>query len=492
MAMFNHNIKVINFSNHDAVTYSIIKIIGSIQNATGLSCQTANNQNVHLTLNDDPSIDTTTNIVDNKFKFLVELKKGKNQINIKYCCEKFEITVEYVSISSDNSVIPLYVICDGHDGRFQAPACEKNDLESACKRITLSSKLLQCVTAEKLYEHGLGRKTFNLEKDCQIFRSKLNYRDAKSLSQMELWEHIGREILKSEIGSENKKYLAFLSCTKYCGDRYRDTMKSHEDLLSITQGYVALGGGGLALFGTACLYTWPKEFDEIIPRFEDETPVDRTQFLDDSCYRGTIGACFSTTLGSVLHELFHTFDLGHTDEGIMGRGFDNIYKVFTKSDLATNRTEEKVNESKKNYHDKIEFKEELEPGSLLERLQNQKQKKQFTVIRKFEEVDDTVLSKSCAMILCYHRCFNHALAKQSSLLSFDSSNKLIKSTSGIRVVEIRMPETELVIFSWVFDGRVLKFSFQIPQEVITELCGSTSIVFVEDTNGCILKESFKL
>lgn len=46
-------------------------------------------------------------------------------------------------------------------------------------------------------------------------------------------------------------------------------------------------------------------------------------------YRGTYGGCFATTLGAVCHELGHTFDLGHTPDGIMGRGFDNVNLVFT-------------------------------------------------------------------------------------------------------------------------------------------------------------------
>lgn len=47
------------------------------------------------------------------------------------------------------------------------------------------------------------------------------------------------------------------------------------------------------------------------------------------CCRGTYGTCFSTTLGSVCHELGHTFDLGHPQHGIMGRGFDNVHLVFS-------------------------------------------------------------------------------------------------------------------------------------------------------------------
>lgn len=44
--------------------------------------------------------------------------------------------------------------------------------------------------------------------------------------------------------------------------------------------------------------------------------------------RGFYWACYATGLGATLHELGHTFDLGHTKGGIMGRGFDDIYKYF--------------------------------------------------------------------------------------------------------------------------------------------------------------------
>ena len=39
-------------------------------------------------------------------------------------------------------------------------------------------------------------------------------------------------------------------------------------------------------------------------------------------------ANYSTGLGASLHELGHTFDLGHTSEGIMARGFDDLYRMF--------------------------------------------------------------------------------------------------------------------------------------------------------------------
>jgi len=34
----------------------------------------------------------------------------------------------------------------------------------------------------------------------------------------ELWEHMGRELVSSQYGREDRKFLAFLSCTRYTGD----------------------------------------------------------------------------------------------------------------------------------------------------------------------------------------------------------------------------------------------------------------------------------
>lgn len=113
--------------------------------------------------------------------------------------------------------------------------------------------------------------------------------------------------------------------------------------------------------------------------------------------RGTIGASFSTTLGSVLHELYHTFDLGHTEEGVMGRGFDNIGKFFTLFEKP------KEEEASKSYGTRIEFKEELVSKVLSERLDSEHKKKDLHVIKKFEDNDQTILTRSCAVILAYHK-----------------------------------------------------------------------------------------
>lgn len=185
--MYSNPIHIANFNHLDSVTYSIIKIIGKISVEF---CQEAGCQNVLLFQNDNTT-PQLTKLINNHFQFLLELSEGRNNLKIKYCDESVTLDVDYIHSKSEYAVIPLYVICEGHDGLFQAPRNENNSVESACKRITLCAKLLQCVTAEKLYENSFGRKTFHLN-DCVLFRSKLNYLEARKMTGEQLWKTIGK------------------------------------------------------------------------------------------------------------------------------------------------------------------------------------------------------------------------------------------------------------------------------------------------------------
>ena len=72
-----------------------------------------------------------------------------------------------------------------------------------------------------------------------------------------LWQSLARELVTSEaIGDKRAKYLAFLSSTAYHNSRGHRPM-SHKETLAMTRGHIALGGGGLGLFGTGCMWTWP-------------------------------------------------------------------------------------------------------------------------------------------------------------------------------------------------------------------------------------------
>ena len=89
-----------------------------------------------------------------------------------------------------------------------------------------------------------------------IHSSSLTREETYSLTPEQLWETLGRELITSSIGDKKVKYLAFLSSTTYHNPRGLRPV-SHKETLAMTRGHIALGGGGLGLFGTGCLWTWP-------------------------------------------------------------------------------------------------------------------------------------------------------------------------------------------------------------------------------------------
>lgn len=169
-------------------------------------------------------------------------------------------------------------------------------------------------------------------------------------------------------------------------------------------------------------------------------------------FRGTLGSCFSTTLGSALHELCHLFDLGHTETGIMGRGFDNVYKVFTLNAL---------------------------------------EKKTYPILKNRLEDDQTHWTESCTVLLRYHKWINVHL-QQNSILQFNSDTGCVKSTAGIRVIEIRRARDQMVLISWIFTSKILKFLFSISKECFSKFKGQNVVVLIEDNIGKIIKENVAL
>lgn len=292
-------INIENFKDNEIVEYTLLLLKGSIESINDC-CKS--NETVIINLeNQNYKKTTKCNAFNNQFKTVLELKFGINKITLCFCCINNRLKIEFIPRKTYLKVIPLYIVCKGHEGSFQGPDDEDCSLQSALERISTLCKILQCIVAEKLYELGFKRKTFQLESECKIFNSKLSYEDIidlnrgfnsqnnfisqDSIPQNKLWDFFAKEIMKSPIGNENYKYVAFLSCTKYNFEKFNKNIKNFKDILSITDGYVALGGGGLALFGSGCMYTWPKNIDEIINRFLDEKKVDKTKFMDDSCYR---------------------------------------------------------------------------------------------------------------------------------------------------------------------------------------------------------------
>lgn len=276
----SHRIVVNDLLPEEDVTFSLMLIKGNIT-ITNINSPCFNTLCTKIQLENKANNNTTEWIVvQNKFKCLADLISGNNFLVLKYCKTHFELKINYTPRRTKFCVIPLYIICKDHSGHFQAPENCENSVENACRKIGVGARLIQCLIAEKMHQCGYDRKTFQLERDlitteeeCFRFYSSLSVTEARSMRQEELWRYFGREIMTSSLSSSYHKFLAFLSCTVW--DANEGAVKAH----------AALGGGGLALFGTGCLHTWPSDIKDVATCFLDATPVDTKNLMDDSCYR---------------------------------------------------------------------------------------------------------------------------------------------------------------------------------------------------------------
>lgn len=535
----NSSIFITNFQNGEKVNYSLVLIKGIITRGRSngldkLACITKTNC---------VQSKSHWDVYNGEFKVLIDLNRGENEIEFEYSGQQSRtLLLEYTPRKTNLRVTPVYIVCQGHDGGFQCPPEVTNSIESACSRIGIGAKLIQCVTAEKLLESGFGRKTFQLEHEinpkkpeCLVFRSNLNVNKARKMKQSELWTYFGRELMLSELGSNERKFLAFISCTRFKGTDINKPL-THDQIVSMTEAYAALGGGGLALFGTACLYTWPTSVLEIVPKLLDTTPVNNLRFMDDSGYRGTLGGSFATTLGSVLHELGHTFDLGHTKDGIMGRGFDNIDRVFVVGDKKSTGIKDNMNNysGKPVQHSTVSLQRNISvtmnvaepmrilgprskttlgnfvsmsksdivrrnpnvtpitrPSSVYSNITNRLSESKKN-INRINGNDSIYWTKNCAVLLSYHRWFNNEYGRErqaiTRYLKFDKNRMMIISTAGIRIVEVRDETTGMVLDSYEFTDLLpekrflLPFTFPPKSNVLT--------IVVEDDLGNVLKQTF--
>jgi hypothetical protein len=208
---------------------------------------------------------------------------------------------------------------------FDAPHGVDTSDAAAVARIQTAALLMQTATAEMMYAAGLGRRSFALEFEdglpaVRLLRSSFSDATARSIRDQELIQRVGQDITTQGLDTDAEhefKHAVILGCSTY----NPETRKA--------EGHTALGGGKVGIFGSCGLHTWPSRLEELTACCLNNAKIDTTRLLDDSCYRGTFWANFSTGIGAFLHELGHTFGLGHSESGIMARGFDDMNKLFS-------------------------------------------------------------------------------------------------------------------------------------------------------------------
>ena len=208
----------------------------------------------------------------------------------------------------DRSVKFLYIICHDSDGSFQNTPGSPNTQDTALNILDFNAKLCQLYYSESLRAFDYKRKSFKLD-PTEVFISRYSKDEVKQFKDETFWRFC-EELMTSGQVTGKRKLVCVLGCTRYCTDR--DVVHCHT---AATLGDVAIIGGG-------CLYSWAENLKLLAPSLSNDQEIER--LFNDSAGRGTFGTAYSTTFGSLLHELGHAFNMDHTPTGIMGRGFDDF------------------------------------------------------------------------------------------------------------------------------------------------------------------------
>ncbi len=285
-------LKINNIRKSKSYSHSLLLLKGSTH-------RSIKSNKVYVCVNSNSQINNWP-IIESKFKILLHLQKHVNEVRVWVENDsneeienlKFELTFD--PPINKRFIRIVYLVCEDINGKlfengtFQSPEHENNSIDSALKRISLNMLMAQTFFAQTLPNH----KTFQLELDNNNFPKvhafKLNISNIQiwSLDSYDLWKYVAKQIMSSVLGNDCFKYIAICSFTRFSLEsNFTALQMNYSQLLHHLKGNTSLGGGGLALVGSACLYTWPSSLSDVVNRFTDQRLVDRNNFMDDSANR---------------------------------------------------------------------------------------------------------------------------------------------------------------------------------------------------------------
>jgi hypothetical protein len=418
----NHEIEI--FSSESSVNREVFRIYGSIK-------APCDRDYVEIKTFEDSGDVKKEKVFSKKFKHLTRLKKDcENLIEIRYCRAKFTFKIENKTINhAQFDVQPLYIIPKNHDGRFQTTSDDvSNDIDDAKTKIDLAMELSQCIIGEKVNETMKSERNFVLRK-CDVFLSEIKVKKALEMNQWELYDVIAAELVE-KFDVNCRKFVGFVSCTSFSGLK-EDEEYSYVNIKSKTKANPALGGGFLCLMGSGCFYSWPSHIDDVASAAASRKSVDISQVLDDSNYRKTFGGCFATTMGSLIHEIGHIFDLAHTETGLMGNDVDFIHRYILAenfTEILPKRNVRSCQLTQKGYTEKVVnsrlTKVRKPGGDFLEKYREQK------------DNDMTFFEVNCLVTLINHRWFTQS-PPATFPIEFNQVSRTLTSSNPLRLVEIR-------------------------------------------------------
>ena len=313
----NHpSIRLTNYTNNTTIRHPVPLIRGTITDANTTSVTIINTSSNRATRKIQGLA------YKGSFKALTELVPGPNKLIICAGKDELPLTLNYKPQTNPYIVRVFFLTDKTGSTEYQTPL--ENDPQDYRVKLGTAMKLMQTFTAERMYDLGFGRTTFNLELDEA---GRVNVRtiqaddDAEYYHRMDglkLWQYTD-SLIRRKCPNACAKNLVVPAFTRFDPN----TRQAYA--------HTALGGDQLALFGGANLFTWPSTIADAQTAFSDTTTIDTARFFSDSVGRHTFWAAASTTIGAALHELGHTFGLPHSQSphDIMTRGFDRFNRAFT-------------------------------------------------------------------------------------------------------------------------------------------------------------------
>ena len=239
-----------------------------------------------------------------RFSAAVMLKPGPNFVLVQSGRGTVKVQVVYKPMRTPYAVRAVL-----------ATATDERPQEGYRERLDLGLKMLQSVCAEAMREAGFGRLTFPLELGA----------DGKVVVHVVKLDATGDSLRSRE---PTALYSGFPSLFDPAVDKTAGILafSRWDRRAKRSLGEADLGGGSLALVGGDSLGRWPSSLADIPRLFGDETPFEE----GETGLRKVAWAATATGLGSLLHELGHTFGLGHSTDvrSAMLRGFDALNRRF--------------------------------------------------------------------------------------------------------------------------------------------------------------------